>query len=117
MRHIVNYPDDIDFLSFFESEQSYISSDLQCVAYTVSNHGTTVEFSYNVTEGWVQVKLFSGEHVINQYLTEGVTDILLRKDKSGEYIFIEVVSSDLNTKIEIMWKPLISIKVTSLLNS
>lgn len=117
VRHIVNYPDDIDFLSFFESEPSYISSDLQCVAYTVSNHGVTVEFSYNVTEGWVQIKLFSNENLISQYLTEGVTDIVLRKDGCGEYIFIEVVSSDLKTKIEIMWKPLVSIKVNSLLNS
>ncbi|AOR61146.1 hypothetical protein C5E18_22560 [Pectobacterium parmentieri] len=117
VRHIVNYPDDIDFLSFFESEPSYISSDLQCMAYTVSNHGTTIEFSYNVTEGWVQVKLLADEHVIIQYLTEGVTDIVLRKDRSGEYIFTEVISHVIDTKIEIMWKPLISIKVNSLIKS
>ncbi|WP_409310357.1 hypothetical protein [Pectobacterium sp. B1J-3] len=117
MRNIINYPDDIDFLSFFESEPSYISSDLQCVAYTVSNHGVTIEFSYNVMEGWIQVKLYSNEHVVSQYLTEGVKDIVLRKDKSGEYVFIEVLLSEVDTKIEIAWNPLVSVKINSLINS
>lgn len=115
MRFIKTYPDDIDFLSFFESEPSYTDLSGQCVAYTVSNGEVSLEFSFNVTEGWIQTRLHFNDNVISQYLTEGVDSIEIKNDKRGEYIFVEVDFNGVNTVVEIFWKPLISVSVNSLL--
>ncbi|CDL81264.1 hypothetical protein [Xenorhabdus szentirmaii] len=110
-------PNYLDFLSFFESEPTYKDESEQCLAYTIFNNGVSLEFSFNVTEGWIQTKISVSNQVVSQYLIEGVKSIHLRHDKKGEYLFIEVLLKDTNTVIEIMWKPSISVQISSLINT
>lgn len=104
-------PDEIELLSFFESDPVSFERDNVSFLYTVKNQcGLSVDFSFSVIEGWVQyaMKLHDNE-IINDSI-DGVTSFSIINDNLGDYIFVEVARGEVINAIEIRIKPDIKIK-------
>lgn len=113
---IKSFPDEIDLLGFFESEPLATSevADLHFVYQTNDDNGLEIGFSFCATAGWMQtVILFNGKEV-SRYLSENVGEIKLQKDTLGEYLYSEIITEELITKIVIRVRPYISVSSSSL---
>ncbi|WP_245209138.1 hypothetical protein [Serratia fonticola] len=65
---IENKPDEIELLSFFESEPVYFDRDNVSYLYTAKDEkGLCIDFFFSVVEGWIQyvIKLDGNECVRN----------------------------------------------------
>ncbi|CAI1978479.1 hypothetical protein [Serratia fonticola] len=112
---IENKPDEIELLSFFESEP--VSFDRDNISYLYSakdEKGVSVNFSFSVVEGWLQyvIKLDGNELIHNSI--DGVSSFSIKSDDSGEYLFTEVITNGLITKVIIRIRPYISVSSSSL---
>ncbi|HEJ9057543.1 TPA: hypothetical protein SML50_001810 [Serratia fonticola] len=112
---IENKPDEIELLSFFESEPVSFNRDNVSYLYTAKDEkGLCIDFSFSVAEGWIQyvIKLDVNECVRNAI--DGVSSFSIKSDNSGEYLFAEVMTNGLITKVIIRIKPYISVSSVSL---
>ncbi|CAI0819960.1 hypothetical protein [Serratia quinivorans] len=113
---IKSFPDEIDLLGFFESEPMATSeiADLHFAYQTNDENGLDIIFSFCATAGWIQaIILFNGKEV-SRYLSENVGEIKLQKDVLGEYLYSEIITDELITKIVIRVRPYISVSSSSL---
>lgn len=113
---IKSYPDEIELLSFFESEPMASSEvdDLHFVYQTNDNNGLEISFSFCATAGWIQTAISFNGKEISRNLSEGVSEIKLQKDTLGEYLYSEIITDELITKIAIRITPFISVSCSSL---
>lgn len=112
---IRSFPDEIELLGFFESEPIFSEADDLHFAYKINDdHGMEMLFSFCATAGWIKVVIsFHGKQV-SKYLSEDVSEIKLKEDSLGEYLYSEIITDELITKIEIRAKPYISMNSSSL---
>lgn len=112
---IETYPDEIEFLSFFESEPASFERDNVSFLYTAKNHcGLSLDFSFSVVEGWIQYTIKLHDNEISQASIDGVSSFGIRNDNLGEYIYAEVITGERINKIEIRIRPSIKIKNSSI---
>ena len=107
-------PDEIELLSFFESEPVSFSRDNITFLYTAKDKkGLSIDFSFSVIEGWIQyvLKLDSYEFLYNSI---DVDYFEIKNDNIGDYLYTEVIGDTLISKIEIRIRPEISIKSSAL---
>lgn len=113
---IKSFPDEIDLLGFFESEPMTTSEidDLHFAYQTNDDNGVEIIFSFCATAGWIQsVISFNGKE-ISRCLSENVGEIKLQKDALGEYLYSEIITDELITKVVIRVNPYISVSSSSL---
>ncbi len=111
---IENKPDEIELLSFFESEPVSFERDNISFLYTAKNqYGLSVDFSFSVVEGWVQYTIKLHDDEVSHNVIDGITTFSIRNDKFGDYIYVEVVTGELINKAEIRIKP--NIKIMSVI--
>lgn len=113
---IKSFPDEVDLLGFFESVPMATSevADLHFAYQTNDDSGLEIIFSFCATAGWIQtIMLFNGKE-ISRYLSENVSEITLQKDALGEYLYSEIITDELITKIVIRVRPYISVSSSSL---
>lgn len=113
---INSYPDEIELLGFFESEPMSTSEvdDLHFAYQTNDDNGVGIIFSFCVTAGWIQTSIsFNGKEV-SRYLSENVSEIKLQKDVLGEYLYSEIITNEIITKVVIRVRPYISVNNSSL---
>lgn len=109
-------PDEIELLSFFESEPVSFERDNISYLYTAKDEkGVVIDFSFSAVEGWIQyaIKLDGNELVHNAI--DGVSSFSIKNDKSGEYLFTEIIANGVITKVVIRVKPYISAISSSLI--
>lgn len=113
---ITSFPDEIDLLGFFESEPMATSEvdDLHFAYQANDDNGLEIIFSFCATAGWIQSVISLNGNEISRYLSENVHEIKLQKDVLGEYLYSEVITDDLITKIVIRIRPYISVSSSSL---
>ncbi|UQY45087.1 hypothetical protein M1E08_15985 [Erwinia sp. PK3-005] len=108
-------PDEIALLSFFESEPASFNRDNISYLYTAKDKkGISLNFSFSVVEGWIQYTLMLSDYEF-LYNSIDVDSFMIKDDKVGEYLYIEVVTDTLVNKIEIRISPEISIKSSTLI--
>ncbi|KMW72049.1 hypothetical protein TI10_18350 [Photorhabdus luminescens subsp. luminescens] len=108
---IESYPDELDLLSFFESEPTLVNKSDRHFAYEFTDDtGIHLVFSFNVLEGWIQTILELNGNRIAGYLSEGVNSFKIKDEINGEYIHSEIIFADTRTEVEIRLKPFISVK-------
>ncbi|MFP1764454.1 hypothetical protein [Lonsdalea quercina] len=113
---IKSFPDEIDLLGFFESEPMEVSEvdDLHFAYQTNDDNGIEIIFSFCATAGWIKaVVLFNGEK-ISDFLSENVDEIKLQNDALGEYLYSEITTDELITKVVVRVRPYISVSSSSL---
>ncbi|MWP62380.1 hypothetical protein [Gilliamella sp. Pas-s25] len=110
------FPDDIDLLTFFESEPIFQNAaDLHFAYEFTDGNGMSIMFSFSATAGWIQAIIkFKGKKV-SHYLMEGVKFFKIEKDVIGEYLSSEIELEDTITKVEIRIIPFISVKFSTLI--
>jgi len=112
---IENKPDEIELLSFFESEP--VSFDREIISYSyrvVDKKRIELEFSFSVVEGWIQYSMnINGQGFLHGYI-DGVGSFGIKKDKDDEYLYTEIITDKIVTKVEIRVRPDVSIKIRSL---
>ncbi|WP_277269273.1 hypothetical protein, partial [Pantoea septica] len=112
---IENKPDEIELLSFFESEP--VSFDRENISYSyrvVDKKRIELEFSFSVIEGWIQYSMnINGQDFLHGYI-DGVNSFGIKKDKDDECLYAEIITDKIVTKLEIRVRPDISIKSRSL---
>lgn len=107
---IENMPDEIELLSFFESEPVSFERENISSLYSVrDDNGIGMDFSFSVVEGWVQYVIKYAKSNIVHNAIDGVGSFVIRKDELGEYIYIEIITSEEINKTEIRVKPYISV--------
>lgn len=116
MTFIENKPDEIELLSFFESEPVSFEQDNVSFLYVANDkEGCSIDFSFSVIEGWIRYTLKSaGNPLVHNYF-EGVGSFNIKNDKSGEYLYTEIITSELITKVEIRVRPFISVNSSTLI--
>ncbi|SEK76056.1 hypothetical protein SAMN04487787_103405 [Kosakonia sacchari] len=108
---IENNPDEIELLSFFESEPVSFKRENVSFLYTAKNqYGLSVYFSFSIVEGWIQYSMKLHDNEISHACIDGVNSFSIKNDKLGDYIYIEVVTENLINKVEIRIKPDIKIR-------
>ena len=112
---IENLPDEIELLSFFESEPVSFERENISFLYSVKDdNGIDFDFSFSVVEGWIQYVIkCAGKNIIHNSI-DGVSSFGIRKDQTGECIYFEVITSKTINKTEIRIKPYISVTNSSL---
>ncbi|GAB1438178.1 hypothetical protein MASR2M36_09220 [Providencia sp.] len=112
---IESYPDDLELLSFFESEPTLADHLDRHFAYEFTDkNGIHLVFSFNALEGWIQTILEFNGNKIAGYLSEGVSKFTIKEDVNSEYLYAEILFNDIETKVEVRIKPFISIRWGSL---
>jgi len=112
---IKSFPDEMDLLGFFESEPVVSDTDDLHFAYkTNDDNGVELLFSFCVTAGWIKIVISCNGKEISKYLSEDIAEIALKKDILGEYLYSEIITDELITKIEIRTRPYISVNSSSL---
>lgn len=112
---IKSFPDEIDLLGFFESEPIIIDVDDLHFAYKVNDdNGMEMLFSFCATAGWIKIVISYNGKNVSTYLSEDISEINLKKDKSGEYLYTEIIADEMITKVEIRVRPYISVSSSSL---
>jgi hypothetical protein len=112
---IKSFPDEIELLGFFESEPILSEVDDLHFAYqTNDDNGLEMLFSFCATAGWIKSVISVNGKEVSKYLSEDVSEIELKNDNLGEYLYSEIITDELITKIEIRAKPYISINSSSL---
>jgi len=94
---------------------TYFDRDNVSYLYTAKDEkGLCIDFFFSVVEGWIQyiIKLDGNECVRNAI--DGVSSFSIKSDNSGEYLFAEVMTNGLITKVIIRIKPYISVSSVSL---
>ncbi|PJR63484.1 hypothetical protein [Klebsiella sp. K-Nf6] len=113
---IENKPDEIELLSFFESEPVSFERDNISFLYTAKNKcGLSVDFSFSVVEGWIQCTVRLHENEILHNSIDGVSSFSIRNDNLGDYIYAEILTKELINKVEIRIRPDIKIKSSSVI--
>jgi len=114
---IKSFPDEIDFLVFFESGPMKTSEidDLHFAYQTTDDSGLGIIFSFCATAGWIQSVISCNGKEISKNLCENVDEIKLQKDALGEYLYSEIVTDELITKVVIRVRPYISVRCSSLI--
>ena len=113
---IENKPDEIELLSFFESEPVSFERDNVSFLYTAKNQcGLSADFSFSVIEGWVQYVMRLHDKEISHGSIDGVTSIIIRNDNLGDYIYVEAITEKSINTAEIRIRPDIKIKNSSLI--
>lgn len=108
---IENKPDEIELLSFFETEPVSFERENVSFLYTAKDQfGLSVDFSFSVIEGWIQYAVKLHDKEISHSAIDGVSSFSIRNDNLGDYIYIEVVSEGLINKVEIRIRPDIKIR-------
>lgn len=108
---IEKYPDEIELLSFFESEPvSFEKENVSFLYSTSDGNRINIDFSFSVIEGWVQYFIKYEKNNIIHNAIDGVSSFSIRKDQEGEYIYIEVSTGNFINKTEIRTNPYISVK-------
>ncbi|MDE1475748.1 hypothetical protein KKJ17_11280 [Xenorhabdus bovienii] len=108
---IESYPDELELLSFFESEPTFFDKTDRRFAYEFTDdNGIHLVFSFSVIEGWIQTVLEINGNKIAGYLSEGVKSFKVKDEINGEYIHSEIMFADTRTEVEIRLKPFISVK-------
>lgn len=116
MMFIENKPDEIELLSFFESEPVSFERDNVSFLYTAKNQcGLSIDFSFSVVEGWIKYMVSLHGNDILHGSIDGVSSFNIRKDNLGEYIYAEVITAGLVNYIEIRVTPDIKIKSSSVI--
>lgn len=107
---IENKPDELELLSFFECEPIILEKDNGSYLYVVTDQkGCRLDFSFSVIEGWIQYAVSLNNSKVVQSYIEGVSYFSIKNDKSGEYLYTEVITTEQIKKIEIRVKPYILI--------
>ncbi|GKX61443.1 hypothetical protein [Pragia fontium] len=116
MIFIESCPDDIELLSFFESEPTFASVADHHFAYEATDsNGVHLIFSFHCLEGWIQAVLELNECKISSRLSEGVKSFQIKEEINGEYLYSEILTADTQTEVEIRLKPFISVKWNTLM--
>ncbi|ACZ76771.1 conserved hypothetical protein [Dickeya parazeae Ech586] len=112
---IENKPDEVELLSFFESEPvSFERDNISYLYIAKDNKGLSIDFSFSVVEGWIQYTMKLNGNEIQYNSIDGVSSFNIRKDKLGEYLHTEIITNEIITKVEIRVRPDISIKSSTL---
>ncbi|QIK15552.1 hypothetical protein G7090_20240 [Leclercia sp. 29361] len=113
---IKSFPDEIELLGFFESEPMEISEvdDLHFAYQTKDDSGLEITFSFCVIGGWIKAVISFHGKQISCHTLENITEIKLQKDILGEYLYSEIITTELITKVMIRVQPYISISSSSL---
>ena len=112
---IKSFPDELELLAFFESEPVLSDADDLHFAYKANdNNGVGILFSFCITAGWIKTVLSCNGIEMSTYLSENIGEIALKKDKSGEFLYSEIITDDSIAKVEIRISPYISVKTSSL---
>ncbi|MDF7675805.1 hypothetical protein PT286_03535 [Neisseriaceae bacterium ESL0693] len=110
------FPNEIDLLSFFESEPIFYNPEDLHYAYKFSdNNDMALVFSFSATGGWIQVNIEFNSREITHYLIENIKEFFIKKDINGEYLSSIVENNDTKTMIEIRVIPIISVKCITLI--
>lgn len=111
---IENKPDEIELLSFFESEPASFDRDNISFLYTAKDQcGLSIDFSFSVVEGWIQYSMKLHDKEILNNAIDGVNSFSIRNDNLGDYIYVEVITDKLINKVEIRIRP--DIKISSVI--
>lgn len=112
---IKSFPDEIELLGFFESEPIINeTNDLHFAYKTNDSNGLEILFSFCATAGWIKTVISYCGKEVSKFLSEDVSEITLRKDNVGEYLYSEIITDELVTKVEIRAKPYILVNSSSL---
>jgi hypothetical protein len=112
---IENKPEEIELLSFFESEPVSFERDNISYLYAAEDEkGVGINFSFSVVEGWIQYAIKLGGNELIHNSIDGVSSFSIKSDDSGEYLFTEIITNGLITKVIIRIRPYISVSSSSL---
>ncbi len=111
---IENKPDEIELLSFIESESVSFERENVSFLYTAKDQcGLSIDFSFSVIEGWVQYVIKLHDKEISHSAIDGVSSFSIKRDNLGDYIYIEVVAEGTINEVEVRIRP--DIKISSVL--
>lgn len=112
---IKNYPDEIDFLSFFGLDPIYVDSrDIKFGYLFCDSNGVELLFYFSVTEGWVNIEIKKNESIIVNYNTENVSEILIDEYESEKIIVLKIISEEVLLNSKLIISPLIRLDISSL---
>jgi hypothetical protein len=113
---IEKYPDEIELLSFFESEPVSFEKENVSFLYSYkSKNELSIEFSFSIAEGWVQLWLSLDGKEFFHSSVDNINSFSIKKDTLGEYLYIESAVGNLVNMLEIRVIPNIIVKTSSLL--
>lgn len=107
---VIEVPDALAFLEFFESEAIESLPDEGYFCYeSVSNDGIGLRFSYSIAQASVQVQLFVRENCIAVISEECCNRICVENDKRGESLACSFDLGGARSKVNIFLRPEIKI--------
>lgn len=108
-------PDEIELLSFFESDPVSFERDNISYLYSAKDDKRVgIDFSFSIVEGWIQYDLnFDGNKIVHDSI-DGVSSFSIKNDNFGEYLYTEIITDELIVKLEIRVRPYISVNSSSL---
>lgn len=114
---IESFPDEIELLGFFESEPMTTSEvdDLHFAYQANDDNGLGIVFSFCATAGWLQASISFNGNEVSRFLSENVNEIKLQKDTLGKYLYSEIITDELITKVVIRVRPYISVNSSTLI--
>lgn len=89
--------------------------DLHFAYRTTDDSGLEIIFPFCATAGWIQLVISCNGNEISKNFCENVDEIKLQKDALGEYLYSEIVTDELITKVLIRVRPYISVRCSSLI--
>jgi len=107
-------PNELDLLTFFESEPTFVDNDSLIYSYSYNDLNLSLIFTFSVIEGWIKVVTKYKDQILCEYLTEGVESFEFGSDNGKEYICSNVTNSSNQTQIIVQIKPCISVNINTL---
>lgn len=112
---IENHPDEIALLSFFEGEPvSFEKENVSFLYNYKSNDNISIDFSFSIVEGWIQFWLSLDGKEFFHSSVDHVSSFSIRKDGTGEYLYVESAVDGRVNILEVRVTPDIKIKTSYL---
>ena len=108
---IKSFPDEIDLMSFFESEPFYEKKEDLHFAYKfLDNNGLELIFAFCIVSGWVKILINNKYGEIVNYTAENVSRFFIEKDKVGSYLCSEVMGEKMINLLKVRVYPFANFK-------